>query len=215
MPYTQKTLTQRQIINKISKFDWNRKWAINQSLNFWNTQSEFVNKLITEKKFNKNEFEILNNAFNELSSCFNHSDNRFFDNNTSNKDPELIKSFRDICKSEILLLIQFNEKFDKVLENFDINSSYYKKLKSLSLVRYFKGSKEDYKNNFKKISDLLYEAIEIDPACQDDCCNIVIEYLWNIFNPDWKFIISEVSNIDRINFLYEFWNLKFIEILNS
>jgi hypothetical protein len=137
MTYTQNTLTQRQIINKIAKFDWKTNWTVNEALDFWTSQTEFFNKIITEKKFNKHEFEIITEFVKELSSRFDSTIKKYFDPEDPHSIDELRELFLNVCKADIALLIQFNEKFDEILENFDSNSVYYKKLRSLFLVKHF------------------------------------------------------------------------------
>ena len=137
MTYTQKTLTQRQIINKIANFHSLTNWTVNEALDFWTSQTEFFNKIITEKKFNKHEFEIITRFVKELSSRFNSTTKKYFDPENPRSFEELKELFLNVCKADIALLIQFNEKFDEILDNFDSNSVYYKKLRSLFLVKHF------------------------------------------------------------------------------
>ena len=116
----EKPLTQKQIISKISKFDWFKKWNISDIMDFRKNQKNTIIKLIENKQFSKSDFDILTDAFcyfEEL--CANvymvESDKLGLDWTELNKK-DFMLVFIDVCKSYITLLIQFNVKFDKYLK---------------------------------------------------------------------------------------------------
>lgn len=201
------------LIKKIEKFSKLVNFSsndIDEIFDFRKELSEDLKKQIELRQFSGSDLEIFWKFYTRVHSIWKLYEEW-------NKLKEILD---DICKSYITLLIQFNKPFDKYLKEFDEDSSFYKKMTALSIIRNYRGSIENFKYEFKNISQLLYEAIEKDPKSYDQCCNIAYEYL-NIALPKHDFgdfeknHNDEPTNIERINFLYKYWYPKFIELLRN
>ncbi len=177
---------------------------VEEIYNFRKENSLNIKKTIELKQFSIADLENFWKFYSVISSSCYYE-----------KWEKLKEITEDICKSYITLLIQFNKPFDKYLKIFDKESAFFKKMTALNIIRWYRGSIDKFRFEFKNISNLLYEAIELDPKIYDQCCNIAFEYL-DIVLPKHDFFEKhddELSNIQRINFLYKYWESKFIDLL--
>ena len=67
----------------------------------------------------------------------------------------------EILKSYIVLALNNNSRIDKYLNKFDCDTAYYKKIKAISLIKFYNWPFEEIKYLLRDICILVWEAIEL------------------------------------------------------
>jgi len=112
----------------------------------------------------------------------------------------------EILKSYIVLALNNNSRIDKYLNKFDCDTAYYKKIKAISLIKFYNWPFEEIKYLLRDICILVWEAIELDPENANDYEIIVKNFLiqlrssWILYGVKWLYYIQDIYH-DK------YWNL--------
>ena len=189
MSFKEKLIKKLENLNE-SYSDWSKKtdFSMEDLIIFWKSNWNKVKKLVKENQFTLDDFNIITKFIDYmLKYCFIWIDS------------QQIEEFQDILKAQIALSFQYNARVEKYLYKFDPKSSYFKKVKALSLIRFTKWSIDELKYIFWELCLLIADAIEQDPENIEECNNIIKEYInilyssWAIFWNLWDDIIMNYS----------------------
>ena len=193
-------------LSQVNSFEKSKKRNIDCLESFWKSYWYWINKLIDKKLISRSNFDIIKEWFNNLAKVYNRSEwNYIWDN----------LLFRKICSSFLRLSFQFNEYDDNHLIFFNPSSSYYKRIKALLLVRWFRWTSQEFLNNFTNITKLLFEIIEHNPENQKYCIDLGVDCLNILFSQkynSWNDSFLNTTLIEKFNIIVKYCDKNFINI---
>lgn len=176
-------------------------WRIKEKdlIKFRDKNKEKVTYLIKNDKISDEEFKLISNLIDQLWIEFSVDDNL-----------EPIPVFQDILKTYISLALKFNSRLERYINKLDHRTAYFKRIKSLQMIRFYKWPIDEFIYIFGDICYLLWESIEQEPQKARESYNIMKEYL-TILDSYW--ILSWVTNFMS---LYKYSDPKYrIKILSN
>ena len=118
MPY------RNTFMNSIQKYLDKGQRSYSEPFDFREKNKTEINNLIMNNKISNSEFTIIKSAVDKF------IDEYIPLNSTQAKLEEILKSY-------IVLALNNNSRIDKYLNKFDCDTAYYKKIKAISLIKFY------------------------------------------------------------------------------
>ena len=161
-------------------------------IKFRDKNKEKVDYLIKNDEITAEEFKLITDLINYLWTNFSTDENL-----------EPVPVFQEILKRYIALALRFNVRLERYINQLDHSTAYYKRIKALQMIRFYRWPIDEFKYIFWDLCYLLWESIEQEPEKAKESYNIMKEYLTTL---DSFWVISWVYNFISLT---EYSNSKY------
>ncbi len=175
---------------------------------FWKEHKDYFYDLLIKNQISKDDFWLLKDAINIVRWKYYVNDNY----------ESIDWDFQDMCVFIISLQLQNNDIWiSNFLWYFNPDSSYYKRIQSLTLFRLLEKPKEQIESVRDEVCELLYESTQLEDWSYKKAENILKEYIERVFT------ITRTTYDSRVEFISEWgdnrdircWNNDFLDWLRA